>query len=447
MTKRILIAVFSGCLFCSSLLGAGVTIKEDFKDATPKISNWQGKWELKDGSIKTKTGQNTYSAFKIQNMAINQTTISFKVKQLKLNPKGSLFGIKVLAKDKSQLHLFYQGQLMRCIQTVNGQKSKTENFGKLPEKLPAGEKVPWTKVTFAISANQIKSMVDKKNIGTLPLKDGWTASLPITEIEFHAFQADISIDDIEIKTDGSKPKFKAQPGDTIKSQLDVVEEIKVEKGPNDFRILYIGDSITRHGFSKNTIRKLGWGHVAGMAATKEENDYAHLVAAEIQKQLSNKKVHVYFHSKGGSGAAAHRLSAIDEFAQVAPQVVVVQLGEHEKEPAGVEALKSNYKKLLQKIQAWTNKPLIICTGVWNPYGTGKRKAYTTWSRKVEDTMKGVCNELNIPFASVEKYALDPECSGWGTSHGVKWHPNDKGMQGYADAIYAKFKENYKEKKK
>lgn len=443
MTKRILLAGLITYLMNATMLFGGIQIKEDFTGKPEKFSDWQIQWELKDGVIRTKDGQTTYSAFRIKNLNITQVSITFKIKQLKINPKGGLFGIKVKAENNSQLHLFYQNQLTRCIQTVNAQKGKTENFGRLTAEIPAGENSPWTRVSFILTKTEIKSKVDDKLIGTLPLNKGWDANLPIREIEFHTYQEDACYDDIVIDAEGSLAKIQAQPGDKRLSQLDVVEKMEIAKGPDDFRILYMGDSITRHGFSKDTIKKLGWDHLAGMAATKEEKDYAHLLADKIQKTMPKKKVHIYFHSKGGSGAAAHRLSVIDEFAKFAPHLVVVQLGEHEKEAAGVEALKTNYKKLLEKIQAWPSKPLIICTGVWNPYQAGKKKSYNGWSKTIEKTMQQVCQELSIPFASVEPYALDPSCSGWGTSPGVKWHPNDKGMQGYSEAIFSQFQKNNK----
>ena len=113
---------------------------------------------------------------------------------------------------------------------------------------------------------------------------------------------------------------------------------------------------------------------------------------------------------------------------------VEEMMEHEKEHAGIEALQRDYGALLAAIQGWKPTPQIICTGVWNPYKAGERTAYTAWSRQVEDTMKGICNAKGIPFASVEQVALDPACSGSGTSSGVRWHPNDAGMAGYAQAI-------------
>lgn len=54
---------------------------------------------------------------------------------------------------------------------------------------------------------------------------------------------------------------------------------------------------------------------------------------------------------------------------------------------------------------------------------------------MEDIQRKFAEEYNAGFASVEKYAVDPSCSGAGENGGVKWHPNDKGMEGYAAELF------------
>ncbi len=221
--------------------------------------------------------------------------------------------------------------------------------------------------------------------------------------------------------------------DHLKSQLDVVEPMQKKSSATAFRILFIGDSITRHGFNKTTTEKLGWGHIAGMAATTEKKDYAHLFSAMVQERLPEREVEIYFHSGGGSGSAAQRLSAIGEVEGLDPHLVVVQLGEHEKAVNGEAALRSNYTQLISAFDAQVPAPLMLCTGVWNPRNL-ERGEYTGWTATIERIMRDACKKKGIPFASVEKYAMDPTCSGWGTSKGVQWHPNDKGHAGYAFAL-------------
>lgn len=100
-----------------------------------------------------------------------------------------------------------------------------------------------------------------------------------------------------------------------------------------FRILFIGDSITQHGFNSTTI-EWGWDYVAGMAASAEANDYAHLLGAALQERLPDRDIEIYVHSSGGGGSASNRLSAIGDVLGIEPHLVVVQLGEHEHEATG-----------------------------------------------------------------------------------------------------------------
>ncbi len=234
------------------------------------------------------------------------------------------------------------------------------------------------------------------------------------------------------------PLPKAEPGDARLSQMDVVDPVTPQSVTNDvYRIFFIGNSITRHGTTPNIVARLGWRHVSGMAASSEENDYAHRLAFMIDAHFPDKTPEIHFHNKG-SGSVLNRLRPLEEFASLQPDLVVVQLGEHEREPTGVDALRDNYTELLRALQSWSPRPMILCTGVWSPSGAGRQTAYVGWSRKVEDTLRTVCSDLDIPFASVEAYALDPRCSGWGESPGVRWHPNDLGMQRYAEALFRLF---------
>jgi hypothetical protein len=237
--------------------------------------------------------------------------------------------------------------------------------------------------------------------------------------------------------------WAAAPLDIGSDALSHVENISSISGfvphRDDYRIYYIGDSITRHGFNQSTLEKLGWDHVAGMAASSEDKDYAHLLAAKIAKQLSGRKIRVFF-GKGHDSAGA--LSGLGAAAAYKPHLVVVQLGEHAK-PAGAQRkTREDYDALMQGLLALRPRPLILCTGVWSPQRN--HQSYSGWTADVERIQREICLQRKIPFASVEKYALDPRCSGTGASHGVKWHPNDQGMAGYAAELFALFKQHYKE---
>ncbi|RRJ98261.1 SGNH/GDSL hydrolase family protein [Opitutaceae bacterium TAV4] len=210
-------------------------------------------------------------------------------------------------------------------------------------------------------------------------------------------------------------------------------------------MLCIGDSITRHGASERTRTNLGWNHVAGMAASAEENDYAHRLARLVQTALPDRRVELHFHIGGGSGKASQRLAAIDTVLPLKPHLVVVQLGEHEKESDGIESLKTNYEQLLTAFDRQTpHRPLVIATGTWSlgkqeplpaKSATADAWRYTGWPATVDRVMADICLKHGIPFVPVNDLARNPANRGWGTSPGVKWHPNDNGHAGYAQKIF------------
>lgn len=235
-------------------------------------------------------------------------------------------------------------------------------------------------------------------------------------------------------------------GAVDQTQLDPHQTLNLAaKSRETFRILCIGDSITRHGTSDSLKARLGWDHVAGMAASDESKDYAHLLAEKVQAALPTRRVELYFHTFGGSGKVSQRLAAIDQVLPVEPDLVVVQLGEHEKEPEGTAPLRGDYANLLTAFDGQKEPPVVIATGTWNPsLNHSEDGRYLDWSATIDDVFSSVCNEIGVPFVPVNELALDPTCSGWGNSPGVQWHPNDKGQAGYAKLIFAAFTEHMNE---
>lgn len=224
----------------------------------------------------------------------------------------------------------------------------------------------------------------------------------------------------------------------LRSQLDVPTSLKKSDAANAYRVLFVGDSITKHGTSPAVAKKLGWKHEAGMAASAEASDYVHVFASQLQAASPGRKVEIYYHTLGGSGSVLQRLAAVDQVKVVEPHLVIVQLGEHEKEADGVDGLRANYARLLAAFRDQPTPPHVIAVGPWAPILGNQNSRYNGWPGLVEDAMLSVAQEQGVPFVSVRDLADDPLCFGWGESPGVQWHPNDAGHTGYARKIFSAY---------
>ncbi|PYY72555.1 hypothetical protein CRX42_00560 [Pseudomonas jessenii] len=221
---------------------------------------------------------------------------------------------------------------------------------------------------------------------------------------------------------------------TLLSQLDPV----LNCGPDDgqaYRILFIGDSITLHGFNDWTIQHLGWSHLSGMAASSRQSDYASLLSSKISGARGQPTVACY-HTAGGNGTVAQRLQALGTVISTEPNLVVIQLGEHEEPARGAQRLYEDYKKLIDAVRAMPSQPSVIAVGPWSLTLQDSAGHYNGWTGVVDQTMAAVAAQERAPYASVADIAAIPAAHGAGTSEGVRWHPNDYGQRLYAERLFA-----------
>lgn len=208
--------------------------------------------------------------------------------------------------------------------------------------------------------------------------------------------------------------------------------------PGVYRIMFTGNSITMHGFNEGTIRDLGWDRQCGMAASKLENDYVHLFAARVAETRPGERIEICYNSSNACKTAEGRAEADRKTAALLPDLVILQAGEGAGGLSAdeFEKWRAGYRTMLESCLALKPTPRVIAVGVWSPTGSGQAEyAPGSGEAKVEEAQREVCTELGVPFVSIARYAQNPACSGTGSSGGVKWHPNDAGMKGYADALF------------
>jgi len=202
-------------------------------------------------------------------------------------------------------------------------------------------------------------------------------------------------------------------------------EIKAE------RVLFLGNSITRHG----VLEKIGWTTDWGMAASALEKDYVHLVASGLE-QLCGKKPEIMIANIADfeRGLATFDIDAkLKTQFEFMPTLAIVAIGENVAALTSDEAktqFKTSFTKLLAAIKSAGNPSLIV------------RGCFWTDATK-DGIMRDACNAAGGIFVDIGTLGKDE--SNFARSErkfehaGVAAHPGDKGMKGIADAILAAVK--------
>ena len=195
-----------------------------------------------------------------------------------------------------------------------------------------------------------------------------------------------------------------------------------------YRILFIGDSITRHAVNPGTIKDLNWTHVSGMAASSPKTDFVSVLVSKISKERKQKVV-ACFHTYGGGGSVASRVSGMPMVQTTSPDLVVIQLGEHDSALSDPILFHRQYATLVRMSRALPSNPKVIAVGPWALVPLNKNGEYSDPdAAAVDREMYNVAIEESLEYLSVRDIAQIPEAHGYGTDAGVQWHPNDLGTQ-------------------
>jgi len=195
------------------------------------------------------------------------------------------------------------------------------------------------------------------------------------------------------------------------------------------RVLFLGNSITRHGPAP----KIGWNDDWGMAASALEKDYVHVVVAGLA-QCTGKKPDFRF---ANIADFERNLATYDVDAKLKaefefkPTLVIVAIGENVAAPQTDDAkaqLKSGLARLLAAAKGSGGKPTIVVRSCF-------------WADEAKDgILKQACAEAGGIWVDIA--ALGKDESNYARSErkfehaGVAAHPGDKGMKAIAAAILA-----------
>lgn len=195
------------------------------------------------------------------------------------------------------------------------------------------------------------------------------------------------------------------------------------------RVLFLGNSITRHGPAP----KIGWDGDWGMAASAREKDYVHLVAAGLA-ELAGKQPEIRFANIADfeRNLATYDLSGkLKAEFEFKPTLVIVAIGENvaalQTEDAKAQ-FKASFARLLDAAKKSGAAPALVV-----------RSCFWADAAKDEILRQG-CSTAGGTF--VDLGALGKDESNYARSErkfehaGVAAHPGDKGMKAIADAILA-----------
>jgi hypothetical protein len=208
-------------------------------------------------------------------------------------------------------------------------------------------------------------------------------------------------------------------------QIDVNKFVSIFKRGGAKRVLFFGNSITRHEPNPS----LGWYGDWGMAASSKDKDYVHLVVAELDKKFG--KVD-YCIAQGAMWEWGYRNAPevlkeyYTEVKNFDPHIIVIRIGENITAPKHLEVnCKPHFAEAVDFLVGKSAEKVIITDMFW----------YAIYN----DCFKEVCEEKGYTFCHLTDLENDERTMAKGLFEhkGVASHPGDFGMQCIAERILEK----------
>ncbi|MBE2287745.1 MAG: SGNH/GDSL hydrolase family protein [Prosthecobacter sp.] len=192
------------------------------------------------------------------------------------------------------------------------------------------------------------------------------------------------------------------------------------------KVLFLGNSITKHGPKAD----IDWSGNWGMAASSEAKDYVHVFTASLtQKQgtapeILVKNIADFERAHQGYDFAAKLKEAIDFQADL----IVLAIGENVlalKTAEEKTKLQADVTALLKSLQG-TRKPTILVRSCF-------------WANAAKDeALRSACDAVSGIFCNISSLSADKSLYGRAEREfkhaGVANHPGDKGMAAIAEAL-------------
>lgn len=215
-------------------------------------------------------------------------------------------------------------------------------------------------------------------------------------------------------------KYGALNNVSAENQLANDKCVQIFQNSGDCRILFVGNSITKHGPAP----EIGWNGNWGMAASCEEKDYVHLVMKALDVQKTDFCIAQCSAWECNYTEAETVLNEKFVYARdFDANIIVVRIGENIKFKGDTAELKESFEKMI----SFFNK-------------SGKAKVVLTnlfWKQiEINKIIEDVAMENNYTLCDISDLESDEKTMALGKfeHQGISVHPGDLGMECIAERI-------------
>lgn len=205
------------------------------------------------------------------------------------------------------------------------------------------------------------------------------------------------------------------------NQLDSCKYVSIINNSAKRKVLFVGNSITKHAPAPN----IGWYGDWGMAATKKENDYVHLIMKKLDEEKSADFCIAQCSKWESSYINGSEL--LNQYYQTArdfnADIIIIRIGENIKLNSTIEDCKRCFLEMISYFNKDKNAKVIITNLFWK-------------NEQINNMIQEIANENEFVFCDISDLEQDEKTMALNEyeHEGVSVHPSDFGMKCIADKI-------------